>query len=104
MATSPTQLTLAKMRKEGYLPWITEYYNFFDKKRHDLWTFCDVICVRDNEVLAVQCTSYDNISARVKKIRDCEYTPDVRKAGIRIVVQGWRKVNNRWQCKEVDLS
>ena len=104
MATSPTQLTLAKMRKDGYLAWITEHWDSFSRKRRDLWTFCDVLCVRDSEVVAVQCTSYTNISARVKKIQECEYTPDVRKAGIRIVVQGWRKVNNRWQCKEVDLS
>lgn len=104
MATSPTQLTLAKMRKDGYLPWVTETWNSFARKRQDLWTFCDVLCVKDSEVLAVQCTSYDNISARVKKIGECEYTEQVRKANIRIVVQGWRKVNNRWQCKEVDLS
>lgn len=102
MATSPTQLTLAKMRKEGYLPWVTEH--FARGRRHDMWTFCDVYCIKEGESVAVQCTSYSNISARVKKITECEFTERVRKANIRIVVQGWRKVNNRWQCKEVDLS
>jgi len=92
------------MQDQGYLCWITEHWNAFAHIRQDLWGFCDVLCIRENEIVAVQCTSYSNISARVKKIANHENTPLVRKAGVRIVVQGWRKINNRWQCREVDLS
>ena len=104
MATSPTQLTLAHMRKLGYLSWITEHWCSFTRKRKDLWTICDVLCLKDDEVCAVQTTSYSNISARVKKITECEYTETLRKANIRIEVHGWRKVGNQWQVKIKDLS
>ena len=104
MATSPTQLSLAHMRKQGYLSWITETWCSFTRKRKDLWTICDVLCVRDDEVCAVQTTSYSNMSARIKKITECEHVAQLRKANIRIEVHGWRKVGNRWQVKVKDLS
>jgi hypothetical protein len=104
LATSPTQLTLKRLREEGYLCQVVEHYNFFAKIRQDLFGFVDVIGVRENETIAVQATSYSNVSARVKKIADHENIPMVRKAGWRIEVWGWHKKDNRWTVRIVDVS
>lgn len=101
---SPMALSLDKLRGEGYLPWKTETWNSFARIRQDLWGFCDAIGVGRSGVIAVQCTSWDNVSSRVKKIAESEHIGPVREAGIKVVVWGWRKVGKTWECKEVDCS
>jgi len=44
------------------------------------------------------------VSARVRKLTDSPALPILRKAGIRVLVHGWRKVRGRWQLREVELS
>ena len=103
--SSPTQRTLADMRKRGYFCWIVEHWNAFTKRRVDLWGFADVLCLGDGEVVAVQTTSWTNVPARIRKIAEHENVAAVRKAGVRILVQGWRKgKNGRYEMREVDLS
>lgn len=104
--SSPTQRSLKYMRDLGYHAEITERWIPGANLRKDLWSFCDVLCLHKEtgELVAVQTTSYSNISARVKKIAECELTPLVRKAGIEIHVHGWRKVKTRWQVRVVDIS
>lgn len=93
------------MRRRGYYAEVTEHWNSFTRRRNDLFGFVDVLCLGDNEIIGVQTTSWSNVSARVKKIADHENTPAVRKAGIRILVQGWRKgKNGRWEHREIDCS
>ena len=104
MATSPTQLSLKLMRQRGYTCEITERWNSFTRTRHDLFNFIDVLCLGDGEVIGVQTTSYSNMSARVKKIREHENFKFVSDAGIRVLVQGWHKVNNRWRVREVEVE
>ena len=104
MSLSPTQLTLRKLRAEGYTAEVVERWNPFAKCRQDLFKIVDVLAVGNGETVAVQCTSYSNISARVRKIADAEAVPDMRDAGWRILVQGWRKVMGKWVCREVDCS
>ena len=72
LATSPTQLSIKKLKEEGYLVAITEKWNHFCKIRQDMWGFCDILAIRENEVLAVQTTSASNMSARANKIADSE--------------------------------
>lgn len=103
MATSPTQLSLKLMKDRGYLCQIVERWNSFAKVRQDLFGFIDVICVSDDGVIGVQTTSYSNMSARVKKIREHENFQKVYDSGIKTIVQGWHKVNNRWKCREVEV-
>ncbi len=86
---SPTQRSLAHLRKEGYTVAITEHWNNFARRRVDLWGFCDLLALRKGETLCVQCTSESNASARVKKIAEHENTPAVRDAGWSIWVMGW---------------
>ena len=104
LATSPTQLSLKKLKADGYVCQITERWNAFAKIRVDLFGFVDVLAIKENETLAVQTTSYSNISARVKKISDHDNVGAVRKAGWKIHVHGWHKVGSRWECKVVDVS
>lgn len=104
MSKTPTQNSLERMRKQGYFCWITEHYNYFAKKRQDLFGFIDILCLRGQEIIGLQTTSYSNISARVKKIRGYENLKVVLAAGIKIVVHGWRKVGTRWECKEVEVK
>jgi len=112
--TSPTQRTLKLMRERGWLAEITERWipNGGPNRsgiRKDLWSFCDVLCLHpeSGEILAVQTTSASNMSARIKKITECELTPIVRKCGIGIHVHGWlapSKNKRRWTVRERDLS
>lgn len=102
--SSPTARSLAKLRKDGWRPWIVETFNHYTKTRSDMFGFVDILAIRENETLAVQATSYSNVSSRVKKITDHENVGFVREAGWRIEVWGWHKVGRFWQCRIVDLS
>lgn len=102
--SSPTQRSLKLMRDKGYYSEVVERYNSFTKKRNDFAGFLDILCLGDGEVVGVQTTSYSNMSARVKKIREHENLNFVLNSGIRILVHGWHKVGNRWQVKEVEIS
>ena len=105
MATSPTQLSLKKLREEGYTVQVVEYWNSFARIRIDLFGFIDIIALKGKEVLAVQTTSASNMSARCKKIADHENVDVVREAGWTIHVHGWHQNDKRkWICKVKDIS
>lgn len=104
MATSPTQLSLKLMKERGYKCEITEKWNQFARIRQDLFGFIDVLCLGDGEVIGVQTTSYSNMSARVKKIREHENFAKVNAAGIRVIVHGWHKKGARWEVREVEVE
>jgi hypothetical protein len=101
---TPTQLTLRKLRADGWLAEVVERWVPGANIRKDLFGFVDILALRDGETLAVQATSYTNISARVTKIASLDAVADVRRANWSIWVIGWRKVNNRWVEKIVDCS
>ncbi len=100
---SPTQLTLRKLRDDGYICKVVEHWNVFARIKQDLWGF-DVIGAKRGEAVLVQCTSASNISNRVNKLADMESTGRLREAGFRLLVWGWKKINNRWQVIERDIS
>jgi hypothetical protein len=104
VATSPTQLTLKWLRDEGYLAEVVEKWLPGINVRKDLWGWCDIVALKDEETVAVQCTSWDNISSRCKKIAESDTVGPVRKAGWNIWVIGWKKKDNRWVHKLVDCS
>lgn len=108
---SPTENSLAILRAQGYLCWVCEYFNSFTRRRVDMFGAWDIIALRENEVLFVQTTSDSNVSARVKKITENEHTADIRKAGVRLEIHGWRKAPKVkggkaqiWKQRVVDLS
>lgn len=102
---SPTQRTLAEMRKRGYLAEVVEKRIPRVFITRDLFGFIDVLCVGADGVVGVQCTSGSNLANRITKIAEHENVGLVRKAGIRILAHGWRKAaNGRWVLREVDCS
>lgn len=102
---TPTQLTLRKLREDGYTAEVTERWNSHAGIRQDLFGFIDVLAVRGSETLAVQATSAPNVSSRVTKIGDSPLVGAVREAGWTIRVWGWAKVGGRWTLKrDVDVS
>lgn len=104
-STSPTQRTLAELRKRGYLAAVVEKWNPHARLRQDLFGLIDIIGIRDGETIAVQATSGDNVSSRIAKIAESDKAGVIRKAGWRIVVHGWRKnAAGRWTLREVDCS
>jgi hypothetical protein len=89
MSKSPTQRSLAYMREQGFFCEVTEHW--FKRRRHDLWGFCDILCLRgEGEVVAVQTTDSTSVAHRAAKIRGHENTPKVLAAGIQIEVHGWK--------------
>jgi hypothetical protein len=106
MATkSPTQLSLAKLREEGYTCWITEHWNPWSKTRQDLFGFIDILALKKNETLAIQTTTATNLNARVKKISNHENVGAVRDAGWSIQCHGWFQDDKRkYHCKVKDVS
>jgi hypothetical protein len=105
MADSPTKRSLKLMRDQGYLCEVTERWNPFAKIRQDLYNFVDILCIKDGKTVAVQTTSYSNMSARIKKIKELDTYPIVRSAGWEIVVHGWKKdKSGKWMVREVIME
>ena len=104
MATSPTQLSLKWLKEQGYLAEVVERWIPGANIRKDLWGWCDIIAIKDEETVAVQCTSWNNISSRVRKVSESETIGAVRKANWTVWVIGWKKKDNRWVHKLVDCS
>lgn len=102
---SPTSRSLANLRERGYRCEVVERFNSFTKQRKDLFGFVDIVAIREGETVGVQTTSGSNMAARIKKIADSETVSDVRKAGWKILVQGWTKNSKgRYILREVDVS
>lgn len=104
--TSPTQRTLARLRKENCdLVEVCERWCAFSRRRKDLFGVIDILAIHKGDTIAIQVTSYSNIGARVKKITESPALPFLRDAGWTILVEGWKKEKNgRYTSKIVDLS
>ncbi len=106
MSGSPTQRTLAHLRKTGAcLVSVVERWNPHAGIRQDLFGCIDVLAILNGRTVAVQATSRSNISARVKKIKANPALPVMASAGWQVVVHGWSKSKaGRWELKEVQLT
>ena len=103
-STSPTQRSLKYLREQGYHCEVVEKWNPWTRQRADLWTWCDILAIRKDEVLAVQVTAAD-VAKRMRKIQDSDTVALVRDAGIRIEVHGWTKrANGRYAIRVEDIS
>jgi hypothetical protein len=102
---SPTQRSLAALKADGWLAAVVEKWNPHARIRQDLFGFVDILAVRDGETLGVQACAGSSVSARIKKIADSELAPQVRRAGWRLEVWGWRKnAAGKWVCRVEDVS
>ncbi len=106
MKTSPTQLSLKELRKTCAAVQVVEKWNPHARIRQDLFGFIDILALDGETTIAVQSTSWANVSSRAKKIAESELVGAVRKAGWKIIIHGWRKnlKTKRYECKTVDVS
>lgn len=107
---SPTQRSLAKLRKDGWtFVEVTERWNPFARIRRDLFQFIDVLAIRANETLAVQTTSGPNVAARFAKMQVLPSVVHWLECPTRkIVIHGWSKRGPRgkrkqWSCREIEI-
>lgn len=100
---TPTQRTIRHLKDLGYTVATVEHYNYFTKRRHDLFGVIDVLAIGNGETLAVQVTSKSNMSARIRKIEDNEALPEMIRSGWRVIVHGWWKNKNRYELKEMEF-
>ena len=98
MPTSPTQLTLQRLRKQGWKPATVEKWNHVTKIRQDLFGFIDVLAVKGRLTLAIQATSGSHHSARRTKIQANDNFPIIAKAW-NVEIWSWRKIGHRWHVK-----
>jgi hypothetical protein len=101
---SPTELSLREARKRWGYAETVERWNQFARIRQDFAGIIDIIALGDGETIGIQATSYPNIASRVNKIADHANTGYLRKANWTLLVWGWKKVGNRWEVSERDVS
>src|SRR5574343_733329 len=108
MTISPTQRTLKYLREKGYICAITEHWNPHARIRQDLFGFIDLLALGIDRIVAIQCTSGANLSARVQKIRSLADAVLWYRAGGDILVIGWRKLKREgrqvWMPRIIRLS
>jgi predicted RecB family endonuclease len=101
---TPSQRTVAHLRKLGYQTANVESFNYFTKRKKDLLGVIDILAIGNGETLAVQVTSKSNMSSRIKKIEESEALPEMLRSGWRVIVHGWWKgTNGRYQLKEFEF-
>ena len=106
---SPTQRTLALLRKTWPLVAITEHWCPFSRRRKDLFGFVDCLAIRHDDMLAVQTTSGTNVSARLEKIQMSPNTVYwLSNPACRLVIHGWalrgpRGKRKVWTCRQVEV-
>jgi len=109
---SATQKSLKLLRQENWVCEVVEKTipKCFIKK--DLFGFIDILAIKEGQVLGVQTTTGSNSADRVKKIQAHENYSIVKKAEIKIIVHGWRKLKEKckngntkevWKCKIIEL-
>lgn len=104
--TSPTQRSLAQLRKDGCCAQVVERYNAFAHIRIDLFGFIDIVSINANQsgVTGIQTTSTGNMSARVLKILAIPEARTWLKCGNKIFVHGWSKKGAAGKRKTYQLK
>ena len=102
---SPTELSLAYMRKQGCVAAVVEKWNPHSKTRLDLFGVIDILCLApDGATIGVQATSRDNVAARITKIGDSEHIAALRRCNWTLLVHGWDKGPDRkYRVREVNV-
>jgi len=103
--TSPLQRSKAQLEAEGWLVAIVEHWNSFARVRQDLWGWADLLCLKGDQVIAVQVCCRGDVAKRARKIGESSTIDRVRQAGIGVRVHGWgRMADGRVRLREVDVS
>lgn len=104
--SSPTQRSLAYLRKQGWTVCIVEKWIEQAQKRVDAFGFGDLLaCKPTGEIALVQTTTAANMAARKAKIYAIPQAAVWSQAGGKVILHGWAKRGPRgkrklWQVKE----
>ena len=102
--SSLNQRTIALYQDQGYRCTVVESYNSFTKRKKDLFGIFDVLAVGNGQTIGIQITSKSNMAARIRKIEESEFLPEILQSGWRVVVIGWfKKENGRYAYKEFEF-
>src|SRR5438445_491540 len=89
---SPTQRSLALLRRQGALAAVVERWNSYAKVRQDLWRFGDILAATKEGIVIIQACRTDDQARRLEKIKSDTVWPKAHqwlKAGGKIEVWGW---------------
>ena len=92
------------LQDQGWLVETVEHFNYFTKRKSDMWGWADLFCLRGKERLAVQVTSRGHRADHIRKIEESESVSWVREAEIGIHLHLWWKADRKWHLTVVDLS
>lgn len=100
--TSPTQRSLKFLRAAGHTVAITEHWNHFTRRRHDLLGFIDLVALHPGQpgILGVQTTSGTCHSARREKVLGLPSAKLWLETGNRIWILSWSKRGARGKVKK----
>ena len=97
---SPTQRSLAHLKKAGYKVAIVEHFNQFARIRQDLFGFADLLAFRPGvPCMLVQTTTASNAAARRKKILANGTAKLWALCGYEVVLHSWGLRGPRGQRK-----
>jgi hypothetical protein len=109
----PNQLTLNKLRSEGYSVAVVEKFIAFPPPGHrvDMFGFADIIAIRSDVQgsLAVNSTTKSNLSFHIKKYLENKNLPVWLKAGNKFFIHAWAKQGPRgerklWKVHEHEMT
>lgn len=107
--TSPTQRTIAELKKLGYTVAIVERWNPYARIRQDLFGFIDILGIKPGEILAIQATDHTSHSKRRIKSLAHKNFPIWIAAGGKFEIWSFRKAGPRgkrkiWTVRKESLS
>lgn len=108
---TPTQLSIKKLKEDGFFCQVVERWNPFAHIRQDLFGAIDILGTGPGQAgcIGVQATTTGNINARFNKALALPAIRAFVTAGNKFVVWGWAKRGPRgkrkvWELKEVLLT
>lgn len=102
---TPTQRSLAWLRRAGYICAIVEHWNPFARIRQDLFGFADLIAFKTHmPILLVQTTGDGHLQDRVKKILANPIAKAWIESGHEIRVESWGKRGDRGKQKRWEVQ
>lgn len=113
-STSPTQRTRAWLKARGIPSTIVEHWNPHVKIRQDLFGMFDILALRGDQTIGIQCCTMATRAAHENKMRHAPHfeawcrTGPSRSTRLAWLV-AWRKVGPRgkrklWECDIVDVG
>jgi hypothetical protein len=95
---------LKALRDTGYHAEVTERWDGFSRRRHDLFGFIDVLAVGHHGTLAIQVTSRANMASRRHKITESPILSSILGAGWKVQIWGYDKPASRWRLKVEEVK